>query len=151
MIKKTHVFLTSTWNVKDKGVGGVGGAGQARGKRIWWRRRRRLTRMSERSAGSGAGVRAAVVPEEVRMERSGSVAELELDLGRTGKVREPGLLVVQRARAHVQREPAHLPRAPVERAPAHGRQLFQPPFFAPLVLEPHLRTREAQRFYFQRS
>lgn len=101
--------------------------------------------MSERSAGSGAGVRSTVVAEEVRMERSGPVAELELDLGRTGKVREPGLLVVQRARAHVQREPAHLPRAPVERAPAHGRQLLQPPLFAPLVLEPHLRTKKAQR------
>lgn len=99
----------------------------------------RLTRVSERSAGPGVRW-AAVVPEKVRVKRSGPVAELELDLGRAGKVREPGLLVVQRARAHVQRETSHLPRAPVERAAAHGRELLQPALFAPLVLEPHLRT-----------
>lgn len=104
-----------------------------------------LTRVSEGSSGTGAGVRTAVVAEEVRVERTGPVAELELDLGRTGEVRETGLLVVQRPRAHVQREPAHLPRAPVERPSAHGRQLFQPPFFAPLVLEPHLRKRTEKK------
>lgn len=100
-----------------------------------------LTWVSEGSSGTGAHVRTAVMTEEVRVERSGPVTELELDLGRTGKVRETGLLVVQRPGTHVQRETAHFPRTPVERSSAHGRQLFQPPLFAPLVLEPHLRKR----------
>lgn len=106
---------------------------------IYTYRRSFFTWVSEGSSGTGARVRAAVMTEEVRMERSGPVTELELDLGRTGEVRETGLLVVHRAGAHVQRESAHLPRAPVERPAAHRRQLFQTPFFAPLVLEPHLR------------
>lgn len=102
---------------------------------------RMLTWVSEGSSGTGAHVRTTVMTEEVRVERSGPVTELELDLGRTGKVRETGLLVVQRPGTHVQRETAHFPRTPVERSSAHGRQLFQPPLFAPLVLEPHLRKR----------
>lgn len=80
-----------------------------------------LTWVSEWSSGSGAGMWTAVVAEEVWVERSGPVTELELDLGRTGEVRETRLLVVQRSGAHVQRKAAHFPRPAVKRASAHGR------------------------------
>jgi hypothetical protein len=100
-----------------------------------------LTWVSEGASGTGTHVGTAVMTEEVRMERTGPVTELEFDLSRTGEVRETGLLVVQGPGTHVQRETAHFPRAPVERSSAHWRQLFQPPLFAPLVLEPHLRKR----------
>lgn len=98
-----------------------------------------FTWMSEGSSGSAATMRTAVMAEEVWVERSGSITELKLDFGRAGEVRETRLLVVQRSGAHVQREAAHFPRTTVKRPSAHGRQLFQPPLFAPLVLEPHLR------------
>lgn len=98
-----------------------------------------FTWVSEGSSGSAAAMWTAVMAEEVGVERSGPITELKLDFGRASEVRETGLLVVQRSGAHVQREPAHFPRTTVKRPSAHGRQLFQPPLFAPLVLEPHLR------------
>lgn len=73
-------------------------------------------------------------------------AVTEFELVRA-KIRETGrrsVLAAEGARIQVQREPAHLARAPEEGVPAHRRQLLQPAFLTSLVLEPDLKPASRQ-------
>lgn len=89
--------------------------------------------------------------EELVMEgHRTAVAEFELV---RAEVRETGrrpIFAAESTRVQVQREPAHLARAPEERVPAHRRQLFQPTLLAPLVLEPDLKPENKQTDLFNR-
>lgn len=84
--------------------------------------------------------------EELVMEgHRAPVAEFELVRAEVGKARRWAVLSSERARVQVQREGAHLARAPEEGVPAHRRQLLQPALLAPLVLEPDLKSRRGRR------
>lgn len=88
--------------------------------------------------------------EELVMEgHRAAVAEFELV---RAEIRETGrwsVLATEGARVQVQRESAHLARAPEEGVPAHRRQLLQPALLAPLVLKPDLKAARGQtgRFF----
>lgn len=71
----------------------------------------------------------------VRVERPPGIPELELAVRVEAEARRP---VVHAPGRQVHGEAPHLARRPEERAAAHRRELLQPPFLRPLVLEPHL-------------
>lgn len=88
--------------------------------------------------------------EELVMEgHRAAVAEFELVRAEIRETRRRSVLAAEGARVQVQREPAHLARAPEEGVSAHRRQLLQPALLAPLVLEPDLKPASGQtgRFF----
>jgi len=70
--------------------------------------------------------------------RRGAVPELEFSVSGS-EVRKPRRGLVQSTGTQVHGEPPHLARATEKRAPSHGGELLQSSFFAPFVLEPHLK------------
>lgn len=67
-----------------------------------------------------------------------AVAEFEFVSAEVRETRRRAVLAAEGAGIQVQREAAHLARAPEEGVPAHRRQLLQSALLAPLVLEPDL-------------
>lgn len=104
--------------------------------------RRVLTWISRAGEVRPVRMRRRMRAEELVVKRHrASVAELEFV---SAEVRETGrraVLAAERARVQIQREAAHLARAPEERVPAHRRQLLQSTLLAPLVLKPDLKPR----------
>lgn len=85
------------------------------------------------------GMRGRMRAEELVVEGHGAaVAEFEFVGAEIGKTGRRSVLAAEGARVQVQREAAHLARAPEEGVPAHRRKLLQPALLAPLVLKPDL-------------
>lgn len=100
----------------------------------------RFTWISRTGKVRSVRMRGRMRAEELVVEgHRAAVAELELVRAEVREAGRRSVLAAEGARVQVQREPAHLARAPEEGVPAHRRQLLQPAFLAPLVLEPDLK------------
>jgi len=96
-------------------------------------------------------VRGWMRAEELVVEgHRAAVAEFELVRAKVREARRRSVLAAEGAGVQVQREAAHLARAPEEGVPAHRRQLLQPALLAPLVLEPDLEATRGRQAAFNR-
>lgn len=106
---------------------------------------RRFTWISRTGKMRPVRMRGRMRPEELVMEgHRAAVAEFELVRAEVRETGRRSVLAAEGPRVQVQRESAHLARAPEEGVPAHRRQLLQPALLAPLVLEPDLKPANRQ-------